>query len=147
MKLYFSESIIAGNFITRDRNNKVVIDVEPWVPFAPGELDWATLAPAVSEGLGRKEASWMSGSVSTHRWPAQVSPGSEVYACPEKTSLETAHSPLPCHHSCHQWGGHRSSLHGFVPFGLCCVLEYKDEWDCPLLKPSEGCMSINIWST
>ena len=29
MKLYFSESIIAGNFITRDRNNKVVIDVEP----------------------------------------------------------------------------------------------------------------------
>lgn len=77
MKLYFSESFTVINFITRHRNSKKAMDIDTCVPFAPGELDWATLAPAATGGLGT-EASEMSGPVSTHRGPAQVSPGSGI---------------------------------------------------------------------
>lgn len=57
MKLYFSDSFIVGNFITRERKNTRGHGVKTWVLFVSGGLDWGTWAPATSEGLVIREAS------------------------------------------------------------------------------------------
>lgn len=119
MKLYFSDYFIVGNFITRDRNNTGGHGIKTWVLFVPGELDWGTLAPAASEGLGIR-GGFMDSRPCLH---SQVTRPGESWEqgppCPEKAVLETAPQP-PSLSPVVAIDGEDTDLliHGFVPFGL-----------------------------